>query len=98
MKIKNDNGTGIDQTDDRVVDEELNQSPHKVSNEFQTYDSAVIDAENIAIRNFDSPIKYSYDNNGELTMEVDRYIGSVPVGDGSTNDNYEVNVWTIEER
>ena len=101
-KIINDNGTGINLKDDYTVSEGISSKPDKESEDFSTYNEAYNDADKNAF-DYSSdfcgpPIKYSYNENGDVKMEVDIYKGSSPVGDGSTNDRYEVNVWTIEER
>ena len=103
-RVINDNGTGPDKTDDRVVTEMIDKNPFKTSESFDSYDEAYEDAQETASKySFDRTgpvIDYHFDENNSNNnyFEVNIYLNGVPQGNGSTNDSYEVNRWIIKEK
>ena len=103
-RVKNDNGTGSNKTDDIIVSETMRYKLHKKSvKTFDSYYEAYLDAQdsasNYSFDNSGPPIEYHFDENDENNnyLEINIFKGSSPQGDGSTNDSYEVNRWIIVE-
>ena len=104
FRVTNDNGTGTDKTDDRVISERISEKPYKKSDDiFDSYEDAYNDAQDSASDySFDRTgpsIEYHFDENDESNnyLEINIFTGLSPQGDGSTNESYEVNRWVIVE-
>ena len=104
FRTTNDNGTGRNINDDKIVYEKINSAPFDISGtKFDSYDEAYRDAQKSANEYSDKrtgpPIKYNFDENNidNNYMEVNLFIDLSPQGDGSTNEFYEVNRWIIVE-
>ncbi len=104
FRTTNDNGTGRNINDDKIVYEKINSAPFDISEtKFDSYDEAYRDAQKSANEYSDKrvgpPIKYNFDENNidNNYMEVNLFIDLSPQGDGSTNEFYEVNRWIIVE-
>lgn len=101
FRTVNDNGTGLDKSDDRIVYE--NFFKYEVSEEkFESYDEAYRDAQKKAssytYKRTGPPVQYDYnEETGETTMEVLIFTNLNPKGDGSTNETYEVDRWVVEK-
>jgi RHS repeat-associated protein len=104
FRIVNDNGTGSDKTDDRIVAERIAPKPYsKSETSFESYDEACRDAQDHANEySFEvtgPSIEYHFDENDEDNnyFEINILTNLAPNGDGSTNESYEVNRWVIIE-
>lgn len=99
VRTINDNGTGQDKNDDRLVSEEF--GIYKKSEKFDSYYEAFKEAEKVAsdysYRRTGPPPQYYYDKFDEKKnyIEVNIFINLFPVGNGTTNENYEANRWMI---
>ena len=97
----NNNGTGPDKTDDKVVFEKYytHQDSEK---KFESYDEAYKDAQEKAYsytyKRTGPPVKYDFNKEtGEAAMEVLIFVNLNTTEDGSTNEIYEVDRWVVEK-